>query len=133
MTEGPVLIVFLGGMGGSPAEDLVRAALAAAALDLLDEALETQAFERAILVTDDATISARSPLGVIVDVDRERLAVEAVCPVAAWAGDSVVVAGLDVEVVGFRARALQALKRPASVVGRRPRLGEGDTADPRRP
>jgi hypothetical protein len=66
-----VLIVFLGGMGGSPIEHQLANALAESALDLLDQALATDAFERAILVTDNDAIGARVPVGVVVDRDTE--------------------------------------------------------------
>jgi len=66
-----VLIVFLGGMRGTPIENQLADALAESALDLLDGATATDAFERAILVTDNDTISARVPAGVTVDRDSE--------------------------------------------------------------
>ena len=69
MSEAPVLIVFLGGMGGAPIENQLADALAESALDLLDGAIATDAFDRAILVTDNDAISARVPSGVTVDRD----------------------------------------------------------------
>ena len=69
MSEAPVLIVFLGGMGGAPIENQLADALAESALDLLDGAIATDAFDRAILVTDNDAISARVPAGVTVDRD----------------------------------------------------------------
>jgi hypothetical protein len=85
----PVLVVFLGGMGGSPVEDMLATALQAAALDSLEEALGTGAFAGAILATDaaerlpvhPARLSGRQaggpagpedhlPPGVTVDPDR---------------------------------------------------------------
>ena len=71
MSEAPVLIVFLGGMGGTPIENQLADALAESALDLLDGAIATDAFDRAILVTDNDAISARVPSGVTVDRDSE--------------------------------------------------------------
>ncbi|MCI0776770.1 MAG: hypothetical protein J4N95_01200 [Chloroflexi bacterium] len=71
MPEAPVLIVFLGGMGGAPIENQLADALAESALDLLDAAIATDAFERAILVTGNDAISARVPVGVTVDRDSE--------------------------------------------------------------
>lgn len=46
------LVVFLGGAGGSPLEDLLARALDAAALDTIETALSTGAFAGAVLVTD---------------------------------------------------------------------------------
>jgi hypothetical protein len=69
--EGPYLIVFLGGMGGSPLEDTLRQALAASALDTLEEALATGAFAGALLVSDDDALAGRLPPGVALDIDRE--------------------------------------------------------------
>ena len=71
MSEAPVLIVFLGGMGGAPIENQLADALTESALDLLDAAIATDAFERAILVTGNDAISARVPVGVTVDRDSE--------------------------------------------------------------
>jgi hypothetical protein len=58
-------------MGGSAIEDQLGAALAEAALDLLDEALATGAFERAILVSDTDLLAYRLPSGVTLDRDHE--------------------------------------------------------------
>lgn len=67
----PVLVVFLGGMGGSPVEEMMAGALRAAALDSLDEALGTGAFAGAILATDVADLlPGRLPRDVTVDPDR---------------------------------------------------------------
>jgi hypothetical protein len=68
-TSLPVLVVFLGGMGGSPIEELLAEALRAAALDSLDEALATGAFGGAVLATDCADLRARTPAGATVDLD----------------------------------------------------------------
>jgi len=65
----PVLIVFLGGMRGSPIEDLVAGALAEAALALLEEALATDAFDGALLVSDSDALASRLPAGVDLDLD----------------------------------------------------------------
>jgi hypothetical protein len=70
LSNAPVLIVFLGGMRGSPIEELLRRALAEAALDLLEEALATDAFAAAVLVTDDDAAANRVPPGVSIDLDR---------------------------------------------------------------
>ena len=71
MSRQPVLIVFLGGMRGSAIEDVVRRALEEAALDLLDEALATDAFAGAVLVSDSDAIASRLPAGVELDLDRD--------------------------------------------------------------
>jgi len=63
-------MVFLGGMRGSPIEDLTRNALTEAALDLLDEALATGAFASAVLVTDDVSLADRVPPDVALDFDQ---------------------------------------------------------------
>lgn len=72
MSDLPVLIVFLGGMGGSPIEDLLRDALAEAALDVIEPALATGAFAGAVLVTDSDALAARLPPGVEVDRDESE-------------------------------------------------------------
>lgn len=72
MTAGPVLVLFCGGLGGSAIEDSVAAALHACALDTLDEALATGAFEFALLVADTASAEALRPslpAGVRVEID----------------------------------------------------------------
>src|ERR1700694_1030412 len=67
-------------MGGSPIEDELSRALAESALDLLEEALATDAFSGAVLVTDNEELAPRLPGGVELDLDRgafhfgERLA-----------------------------------------------------------
>lgn len=58
-------------MRGSPIEDLVGSSLAEAALDLLDEALATNAFANAVLVSDSDALASRLPSGVDLDIDRE--------------------------------------------------------------
>ena len=65
----PVLVVFVGGVGGSPIEDMLAEALRAAALDSLEEALATGAFDSAVLATDRPDLEARAPAGVTVDAD----------------------------------------------------------------
>jgi hypothetical protein len=67
----PVLVVFLGGMAGSPVEEMLAGALRAAALDSLEEALGTGAFAGAVLATDAPDrLPGRLPAGVTVDPDR---------------------------------------------------------------
>ncbi len=72
MVSGPVLVLFCGGMGGSAIEDAFGQALRECALDTLQEAEASGAFERLILVADEASARAlegRMPAGTVVDVD----------------------------------------------------------------
>jgi len=69
LSNHPVLIVFLGGMRGSPIEELLGRALAEAALDLLEEALATGAFAEAVLVSDSDALAERLPAGAALDRD----------------------------------------------------------------
>ncbi len=64
----PALVVFLGGLGGSPVEEIVGTARWAASLDSIEAALTTGAYSCAILVTDDHSLRADVP-GVTVDCD----------------------------------------------------------------
>jgi hypothetical protein len=52
VTARPTLVVFLGGLGGSPIEEMVCAAKTAATLDSLEAALASGAFAGAIVATD---------------------------------------------------------------------------------
>jgi hypothetical protein len=73
MRPEPALVLFCGGMGGSPAEDEIADALYENALDTLDEALSTGAYGGAILVVDSIAaerLAGRLPAGVQVDVDQ---------------------------------------------------------------
>jgi hypothetical protein len=63
------LVVFLGGAGGSPLEDLLARALEAAALDTLETALATGAFAGAVLVTDRELDPRALPPEVALDRD----------------------------------------------------------------
>jgi hypothetical protein len=70
-----MLVAFLGGMGGSPVEEMLADALRAAAVDSLEEALGTGAFAGALLATDaperlPARPGGRLPRDVTVDPDR---------------------------------------------------------------
>jgi hypothetical protein len=56
-------------MHGSPIEDALGRALAESALDLLEEALATDAFAGAVLVADNDALAARLPPGVELDLD----------------------------------------------------------------
>jgi hypothetical protein len=72
-TTGPTLLVFCGGMGGSAVEDGFAAALRECALDTLEEAKASGAFEKLLLVADPAAAAAlggRLPAGVEVDLDE---------------------------------------------------------------
>jgi hypothetical protein len=71
-TAGPALLVFCGGMSGSPAEDDFATALRECALDTLTEAGASGAFEKLLLVADKASADAlegRLPPRVEVDLD----------------------------------------------------------------
>ena len=69
MTTRPTLVVFLGGLGTSPVEQAVADARRASALDTIEAALSTAAFDRAILATDEPFDAANIP-GLNVDVDE---------------------------------------------------------------
>lgn len=69
MLEAPVLVSFVGGVGGSPVEEMTAAARRAAALDTLERALATGAFDHAVLVADSADGLEALPPGVRLDVD----------------------------------------------------------------
>ena len=68
----PWLIVMLGGMGGSPLEEQMRSALEASALDTLEVALATGAYERGLLIADRPPL-LDVPSSVEVDVDPPGL------------------------------------------------------------
>ena len=69
MSEPPVLVSFVGGVGGSPVEEMTAAARRAAALDTLERALATGVFAYAVLVADAADGLEALPPGVRLDVD----------------------------------------------------------------
>ena len=72
MVAGPALVLFCGGMGGSAVEDAFAVALRECALDTLQEANASGAFERLILVSDEASaryLEGRIPAETIVDLD----------------------------------------------------------------
>jgi hypothetical protein len=69
LLEAPVLISFVGGLGGSPVEEMTAAARRAATLDSLERALSTGAFAYAVLVADAAEGLEALPPGVRLDVD----------------------------------------------------------------
>lgn len=67
---GPTLVIFLGGLGRSPVEEMVGAARTAAALDSIEAALSTGAYEGAIIVTDRPLPSAALPTGTLLHMDN---------------------------------------------------------------
>jgi hypothetical protein len=67
----PALVVFLGGLGDSPAEEMVAGACAAATLDTVEAALASRRFQGAVLVTDGRVDLPDPAAGVAVDVDAE--------------------------------------------------------------
>jgi hypothetical protein len=72
MISEPVLVLFCGGMNGSPAEDAFATALRECALDMLYEAEASSMFAGQILVADRTTASeleGRLPAKTEVDVD----------------------------------------------------------------
>ena len=69
MLEAPVLVSFVGGLGGSPVEEMTAAARRAATLDSLERALSSGAFAYAVLVADAADGLEALPPGVRLDVD----------------------------------------------------------------
>ncbi|MPZ47992.1 MAG: hypothetical protein GEU75_01530 [Dehalococcoidia bacterium] len=72
MVSEPVLVLFCGGMGGSPVEDALGQALRECALDTLDEALATGAYAFAVVVTDEASaadLDGRLPPNARLDID----------------------------------------------------------------
>jgi hypothetical protein len=72
MQPEPALVLFCGGMGGSPVEDALGDALRECALDTLTEALATGAFTTSILVADPLSagyLEGRLPKGVCLDID----------------------------------------------------------------
>jgi hypothetical protein len=73
MIRDPILVLFCGGMGGSPAEDAFAVTLRECALDLLEEAVASGVYAGQMLVTDRESAEAlegRLPLHTEVDVDR---------------------------------------------------------------
>ncbi len=73
MVAEPYIVLFCGGMNGTPAEDALGDALCECALDTLDEALGTGAYGGAVVVADErsaASLAPRLPAGAFLDVDR---------------------------------------------------------------
>ncbi|MDO8492007.1 MAG: hypothetical protein Q7T04_08355 [Dehalococcoidia bacterium] len=67
MTPKPTLVIFVGGLGGSEAEQLVSRCHQAVALDMLEQALATDAFAGLVLVTDIEELRQSAGAGVIVE------------------------------------------------------------------
>ena len=65
----PALVIFLGGLGGSPVEEMVAGARSAAALDSMQAAIGSGRYQGAVLVTDGLTELPELPAGVTLDVD----------------------------------------------------------------
>ncbi|MBE3111647.1 MAG: hypothetical protein IMZ46_14270, partial [Acidobacteria bacterium] len=65
----PQLVMFLGGMGGSPVEDAFAQALAEDTLDTMKRVLESGGVDGAILATNNKRIVERCPPEVRVDAD----------------------------------------------------------------
>ena len=65
----PALVVFLGGLGDSPVEEMVAGACVAATLDTVEAALAGGRFQGAVLVTDGSADLPHRPAGAVVDVD----------------------------------------------------------------
>ncbi len=65
----PQLVMFLGGMGGSPVEDTFAQALAEDALDTMERVLESGGVDGVILATDNPQIGSRCAAEVRVEGD----------------------------------------------------------------
>jgi len=73
MIEDPVLVLFCGGMGGSPVEEPLGDALRECALDTMAEARSSGAYVQQILVLDEpsaAYFEGRLPASVHMDIDK---------------------------------------------------------------
>ena len=68
----PDLVIFYGGSGGSPVEEMLADALAEDTLDALEKVTASGAVKGAILVTDRPEIARRCPPDVKVDADNGR-------------------------------------------------------------
>ncbi|HUS82496.1 MAG TPA: hypothetical protein VM013_04475 [Dehalococcoidia bacterium] len=67
----PQLVMFLGGMGGSPVEDTFAQALAEDMLDTMERVLESGGVDGAFLATDNPQIGSRCSADVRVDGDGD--------------------------------------------------------------
>jgi hypothetical protein len=66
----PQLVMFLGGMGGSPVEDAFAQALAEDTLDTMERVLESGGVDGVVLATDNPQIGGRCPADVRVEGDK---------------------------------------------------------------
>ena len=66
----PELVIFAGGMSGSPVEQMLADALAEDTLDTLEKVVESGGVSGAILATDTPDMAGRSPVDVKVDADQ---------------------------------------------------------------
>lgn len=66
----PRLIIFNGGLSGSPVEDMVAEAQRCVTLDTIQRARESGVFGGIILATDSADLAGRAGTGVTVELDR---------------------------------------------------------------
>ena len=62
MRDEPVLVLFCGGMGGGLAEEMLAEGLRVCALDLLDEALSSGAYDGAVVVADEVSAATMRDL-----------------------------------------------------------------------
>jgi len=70
MKVDPTLILFLGGIGGNPVEDMVAGAHHAIARDTLEKAQRSGAFSEVVLVTDVAEVGGGLDPGVVIEFSR---------------------------------------------------------------
>lgn len=73
MRAEPVLVLFCGGMGGGLAEEMLADGLRFCALDLLEEALSSGAYDGAVVVADEVSATSLRdllPADAELDVDR---------------------------------------------------------------
>ena len=66
----PSLVVFVGGMGGSPVEDMIGAAHRAITVDTVERAASTGLFDRIVVATDYPELAEQLDSKVIVEVDN---------------------------------------------------------------
>src|SRR5262249_45420705 len=66
--EGATLLLFVGGVGGSPVEVMLAGAQYAVALDTLDNARAAGAFAKLLLVTDAPALAEQAGAGVTVEL-----------------------------------------------------------------
>ncbi|MBI2303125.1 MAG: hypothetical protein HYU86_00050 [Chloroflexi bacterium] len=69
MVAKAILILFVGGSGGSPVEEMLLEAQGAIVRDILEQAVETDAFHGFILVTNQPAMAQGLPPGTEVEID----------------------------------------------------------------